>query len=168
MVSNHPGLPCARSHTPDVFATRGHTERHGRIRLLRRLAAPADAACSYLAGALQCRPDMLQRRIHGCRRVYRRMAMGRVACHCDVGNIPQLLGIMLETVAWAALGGALSAGIFAGVLRALGIVGYCSVVARSDPLSCLRGVRCGVCRADCRGDDTRIAAVPVFQGPIAV
>lgn len=37
--------------------------------------------------------------------------MGRVACHCDVGNIPQLLGIMLETVAWAALGGALSAGI---------------------------------------------------------
>ena len=111
MVSNHPGLPCARSHTPDVFATRGHTERHGRIRLLRRLAAPADAACSYLAGALQRRPDMLQRRIHGRRRVYRRMAMGRVACHCDVGNIPQLLGIMLETVAWAALGGALSAGI---------------------------------------------------------
>lgn len=37
--------------------------------------------------------------------------MGRVACHCDVGNILQLLGIMLETVAWAALGGALSAGI---------------------------------------------------------
>lgn len=37
--------------------------------------------------------------------------MGRVACHCDVGNIPQLLGIMLETIAWSSLGGALSAGI---------------------------------------------------------
>lgn len=37
--------------------------------------------------------------------------MGRVACHCDVGNILQLLGIMLETIAWSSLGGALSAGI---------------------------------------------------------